>query len=524
MRMLPNVRTEIDVDAVVEAELSSWNKLLPPRWGDRALVGAEPQVVSWFTSLTKREIQVDQEEVLLARKLGRGARPLTMLGLKERLLYRGAVSLVEALTGRPDRSREAYVAFQVAPLQSEDCRYVLKTDIAAYYQYIDHERLVDEVVAQTGDDLAVTVAVDLLRQATSRRFGIPQLSDVSDVLAEVYIDPLRRHISRAGYPVWRFTDDFRVACRSYQHALEVLEVVDHGARDLGLVLNELKTSTPRRLKYEASLTAVEDRERELFTSLDVEELEEPDFGDYGNLGWVGELDRPDVLLDESDFDEGEVGSTDDTDSPAMVSDAQLAAARKVLQLWEEEEEDEETQRAEWAQVTARLLGRALRVLSIGHDTSALEHVAALLVYEPSLTPTISRYLHSCAGPHRRAARDTLDEVCRSGIVSPWQAVWVAYVAGELPKKRGGDDLPHVAWLREQLQSPYPVLRAESAMALARRGLVGADTLRNLLPLLPPSHRPTILIALAALGAETAATNAADSELDRLRVQWALESL
>ncbi len=83
-----------DLDEVVAAELVTWNKLTPPRWADRALVGSESEVVSWFGSLARRELELDAEEVLFARKLGRGARPIALLGLKERLLYRGAVSVI----------------------------------------------------------------------------------------------------------------------------------------------------------------------------------------------------------------------------------------------------------------------------------------------------------------------------------------------------------------------------------------------------------------------------------------------
>lgn len=105
-----------------------------------------------------------------------------------------------------------------------------KADIASYYQYIDHERLVDEVVAQTGDDLAVGLAVELLSETSGRRFGLPQLSQVSDILADVYIGPMSRHLARAGFRAWSFADDFRVACRTYDEALRALEAVDEGAR------------------------------------------------------------------------------------------------------------------------------------------------------------------------------------------------------------------------------------------------------------------------------------------------------
>lgn len=525
MKVLDDLRREIDVDATVAAELSSWNKLVPPRWGDRALRGSEETVAAWVTALMRRDVSVGPEEIVLARKLGRGARPCALLGLKERLLYRAAVSSIEAVTGPSDRSQESYDAFKQAPLGADGCRYVLKADIASYYQYVDHERLVDEVVAQTGDDLAVGLATELLGLSSGRHFGLPQLSSVSDVLADVYIDPMRRDLVRAGLPVWSFADDFRVACRSYEEALGALEAADQAARALGLVLNETKTSTPGARLYRSSLTAVRDRERELFASLDVEELDEPHQGDYPDDFDLDDVVERDSLLDQDEFDEGDVGTEPDaTVEDETVSQAQLTAASKVIDLWIEEEEDDETQRSERAQVTSKLLGRALRVFTLGQDPSALDHVASMLVYEPSLTPTVARYLRTCGEVARRESRDALDDVCRSGIVSTWQAIWIAYVCGELPRRRGGERLAHVGWLRDQVRGPHPALRAEAALALARRRLVTVDELLDVAAGLPEMHRPTALLALAALGEEDVALNSADSELDRIRVQWGLRRL
>ncbi len=131
MKILPDLRRDIDVGSIVAAELASSNKLLPPRWGDRALLGSEGEVATWLTSLMRRELTVDVEEVVLARKLGGGGRPCAVLGLKERLIYRAAVSSIEVSVGTPDRSSLAFDEFQQAPLNVPGCAYILKADIAS---------------------------------------------------------------------------------------------------------------------------------------------------------------------------------------------------------------------------------------------------------------------------------------------------------------------------------------------------------------------------------------------------------
>ena len=92
------VRRNLKVRDAVEEKLVATNRLLPPRWGDLALAGTwrdRGQLAS--TSLMRRDFRVREEDILLARKLGRGARPLSLMGLQERLLYRGLVSLARKL-------------------------------------------------------------------------------------------------------------------------------------------------------------------------------------------------------------------------------------------------------------------------------------------------------------------------------------------------------------------------------------------------------------------------------------------
>jgi hypothetical protein len=352
-----------------------------------------------------------------------------------------------------------------------------------------------------------------------RAYGLPQLSPCSDVLAEIYIEPMRRTLVRSGFAVSRFADDFRVACRSYDEALSAWEAADSAARDLGLVLNESKTSTPRRAHYAASLTAVRDQERELFAELDVESLDELEYMDV--------VSRPEVarLIDSEDFDEEEAMTLpDERGSAVAVSSAQLTAATEVLDRWVEEEEDEETQRRESARVTATLLGRALRVFAAVGDVRALQNVTAMLVYEPSLTPTIARYILGCRQENPRMAREALDEICRSDVVNAWQAAWVAYVAGSLPRLRRAQDSDNVIWLKKRSNGPNSVVAAEAILALARRRLVSTNEVSEVLNRLSPVQRATGVVALGALGNERYALDAASSELDRLRVAWASENL
>jgi hypothetical protein len=523
VKLNESIRREIDAEGVVRDEFASVNRLLPPRWADMALRDSVTEVAKWFKTAAGRDFQVGQEDVILARKRGRGGRPLALLGLTERLVYRACVSLVERERPAASRSSERYAQFLQEPLSADGCEYVFKTDIAAYYQYVDHERLIDEVVAQTGDDLAISAAVELLQASSGRSFGLPQLSLVSDVLADIYIDPMGRRLSRAGFTVSRFADDFRVACTSYPEALEVWEEADRAARDLGLVLNESKTSTPRRETYEASLDAVANREVELFDDLEVEVLVEPDL--YEDVVFAIPVQGPTTLSSEPDFDEADMSPNGGSDDLEPVTEAQVAAARKVVEVWLDEEEDEDTQRQDTARVTTVLLRRALRILTAAKDPSALGHITYMYVYEASLTPTISSYLQACATDARAAVVRALNDVCKSNVAGPWQQMWLAFVAGAMPGRRVGTNPPrYLRWLVAQIESTHAGVAAEAAVALARRGLVQPDEIDRVIRRMPAAHRLTAVMALGALGDEERAVKATDSAVDKLVVKWALEHL
>jgi hypothetical protein len=54
---------------------------------------------------------------------------------------------------------------------------------------------------------------------------------------------VERGLVRRGLKVWRFNDDFRILCQSYQ------ETLASEARNVGLMINDHKTFTPGMWKY-----------------------------------------------------------------------------------------------------------------------------------------------------------------------------------------------------------------------------------------------------------------------------------
>lgn len=520
MRIPSAVLAEVDFEEAVIDELSARNRYLPPPLADWALRGNAEEIAERLQTRMRRGFQPFPHDSVLARKAGRGSRPLPYIPLEDRLVYRALVgTLADRLPAPP--GRENYDSFVRGPLEVEDCEYVLKADVTAFYQYVDHERLIDEVVAQTGDDLAITAVVEFLEGGTGRRFGLPQMQAASDVLADTYIDPIRRDLVRSGHRVFRYADDFRVPCESYSQALGSLELIERSAFELGLVLNEAKTSTPRLSTYQASLTEVSRAEAQLFAQLAAEGVTVEDFFASVGRGYGDDENDDDEIGDDiqlpalpgSGHDEPD--GDDETASIVAPTDEQLEVATRVVSLWDLEDEHE----VDWsAAVWSALLRKSLFTFEIAQDERAVGSAISLLVREPHLTPHICNYLIALGQQDPNRVHAVLDELCANDIVSVWQSLWVAFLAGSVSGT--SRHRTHLIWLRDQVNSPHAAVSAQAALALARRGSLPADDAARAYDGAPQAHRTTAALAMAAAHGRAGTTFAHDDQIEGWLAAWA----
>lgn len=494
MKIPSVVLAEVDYEAAVVGELSARNRFLPPSLSSLALIDYVKQLAARLETRMRSGFEPQPHDNVLARKSGRGSRPLPYIALEDRFVYRALVDVIEKRLPQ-GLGRGDYEAFLQSPLKVEGCEYVLKADVAAYYQYVDHERLIDEVVAQTGDDLAVTAVVELLEAGSGRRFGLPQMHTASAVLADAYIDPIRRSLIRSGRRAFRYADDFRVPCADYSEALSALELIERSAYDLGLVLNEGKTSTPRRARYEQSLADVQVAENELFDAVGVDHGGVAAFfaaidSAYGGDDADAEDDTILRFLPGEAHDETD--PLEDLDDDLKPSSDQIAVAARVIEIWQ----GPEPFFAGWSgSVWSALLRKALATLESAEDPVGVDATIGLLVTESALTPQVCTYLIAVGRQEPRIVHRVLDELCRKDIVSVWQSLWIAYLAGSVPG--GTSNQVHVAWLRRQVESPHQAVAAEAALALARRRLLTVDMGARAYGQAAPAHRATAALALAA---------------------------
>jgi hypothetical protein len=265
-----SVLTRLRLEEAVHNEAQSWQSLIPAAPGWDQVDTKAAAFASWLKGQLSVGLPLARHVVLSAQKPSQGIRPIPIWGFAERVTYRALVDFILRNEEPLDRSVEAYQRFTSSPLSyamriepqngttgtvlrrtvaSSIIQYVVKTDVTAFYEYVDHEVLARELLVRTGDNEAINCLISLLAEIQGRTYGIPQLLDPSDRLSEVYIDIIERSVLRRGWPTWRFNDDFRIATRSYSEALAAIEDIAEALRDIGLTLSDSKTTTPRYSTY-----------------------------------------------------------------------------------------------------------------------------------------------------------------------------------------------------------------------------------------------------------------------------------
>lgn len=517
------VLSRMDLSGSVQRELSLRNRLLPRRWDYLALASEHEAVEAALRPLLRRGPSGVAADVVLSDKEWRGVRPLHVMTLADRVLYRALVDLIGAALPENLRAREPVVDFRQAPLDVPNVRYVSKTDVTAYYEFVDHDRLADELIAQTGEEPAIDLLTNLLGKVMKRRVGLPQVHTASDILGDTYIDPARRKMLRRGFITFTYSDDFRIASPTLGAARAGVEACAEEVRELGLVLNDRKTYTYRTSKYRESLTSFADAERRLFA----EDRSDAgsDLGDPFNLRLLGS-DYSDAdeqvaapALGAEPLDQGtdeDEALAEDVPSSGDLDERRIIAAERAWQLWLEEDESEEIQAGQQASITQSLLSRALPTLGAAGNEGPTENLSTLLRYEPALAPQLAAYIAEYADNGRRARsqlRSALDDVVQADIFSSWQGMWLAQAAGAI--RRTGTVHPFEQWLnRSVAESRHDGLAATAAAALGRLGRGDADIVAAAVDRVTPAWRSLVFWGLIGLDRQKA-RDTADDKIDHL---------
>jgi len=126
--------------------------------------------------------------------------------------------------------------------------HVVDADIKSYFDSIPHDLLMDEVRKYIADGrvlklLEAFLTVDILdgMNRWTPEGGTPQGAVISPMLANLFLHPIDRAMTEAGYRVVRYADDFVILCGSNAEAQAALALVSKLIEERRLALHPDKT-------------------------------------------------------------------------------------------------------------------------------------------------------------------------------------------------------------------------------------------------------------------------------------------
>jgi RNA-directed DNA polymerase len=445
-------------------------RLLPADPGFQVCANNVEVATEWISSVVNAAFIPSREEVVATSKPASGVRPVALWDIPSRVLYRALTNKIAQALPPLDRSAELWNAFKRSPLAT-DCRYIVTTDIASCYQYIDHALLAEELHVRGGDHQSIEAVVRLLAEVGGRGYGLPQQSWSSDVLAEAILDKIERALIRRGVQVNRYNDDFRFACSSWSKAIEAIELFADTARQHGLAMNDQKTFAWKRGTYERSLDEMVEQ-REAITK-------EVEFGEWTEADYEQAMSR---LF-----------------TPTAV---QVKGAVKVLHLWAvgARRTTHLRQPSARRRALAELLPEALLTLANGDDPGGEEIKDALQVlrFSRHRTPQLAAYL--AAETVSGVVTEPFGELLQRGAyLNNWQTWWMlTSVASNPGFKTGPGSRVRTGWLRaaQDAESPGGIVSANAALISSRLGEASLDDLMRMYDRASAIVRPTVVAAIA----------------------------
>lgn len=186
-------------------------------------------------------------------------RPLGIPVVKDRIVQAAVKMVIEPIFEaafldcsygfRPGRSAKDALR-EVDRLLKEGYTHVVDADLERCFDTIPHQGLRECVAERISDGRVLGLvdswlAQDILHglQRWTPTSGTPQGAVLSPLLANCYLHGLDVHLTRQGFKLVRYADDFVVLCSSAQECERALQAVRAWVTGNGLRLNEQKTHT-----------------------------------------------------------------------------------------------------------------------------------------------------------------------------------------------------------------------------------------------------------------------------------------
>ena len=460
------------------------NDLIPSRPEDTVTGELGARFLEELRGRVERGIYDPHPAYLVAvPKSAVATRPAALVSLDDRVMYAALVAVLESRIeshllgddlvlwprGKPIDKR--WHDFERSVLQS-DLPYVVRGDITAFYEFVDHERLSEEIVSATGRREVANALVLFLQRIMNSRRGLPQGLVPSDALATLYLANLDFRMTREGFRYFRYGDDVRISVGDYGTGRRALEILETELRALGLTLNASKTRILHRGTYEeevlslrrvldkARATVVDARAQAMASDQELlstemrhagEEQLEWDFFYHGRISLAEAIEKLRPLLKPSDSDRAK----------AVFLEAVKRQPGRPNALTSTEFH----QCLSWSVVR----------LSAARSSAGLRHISDLLRSFPDKTATLCSYLLALADAESEAVAVQAEEAILNTYRTEWELAWLVRVLRRQPKRVSARTL---CALKNTLDAPHGrwLAAVEIAQLLAARHELDRDTL------------------------------------------------
>lgn len=214
-----------------------------------------------------------------APKKGYTLRPCSYMIAEDRIVYQAVVDYISRCVGEPPadcvfshrlndnlKSKNMFRFWKESWLEGrKKMRNIykdghcclLRTDITAYFEQIDHRILRYQILdAQVKDKRVLDLLDTLLKKwaiSDAKNIGIPQGYDASSFLGNLYLINLDKIVCREGLKYFRYSDGIYVLTRDEPEARRAIKLITHQLRALHLNLQEAKTdiiTDPKKIARE----------------------------------------------------------------------------------------------------------------------------------------------------------------------------------------------------------------------------------------------------------------------------------
>lgn len=186
-------------------------------------------------------------------------RPLGIPTIRDRVVQQALKNVIEPIFEaefsdssfgyRPGKNAKQAIE-RIEEVRDEGHEWVVDADIKAFFDTVNHEKLIDEVAERISDGRVLRLIRSFLEadimeqgQGLARNvIGTPQGGVISPLLANICLHYFDERMAELGYEVVRYADDFIVLCGSEEEARGALSQVKRVLRELELTLHSEKTS------------------------------------------------------------------------------------------------------------------------------------------------------------------------------------------------------------------------------------------------------------------------------------------